>query len=128
MKIKKSAISGEYMIGVKENNSIEVYRVYDNTKGALREMAEHENFEYDPNWNTRQFGDKLCKQFGDGKEATVGCYNIYLRDSGTVEVYRTYDNTKGALREIAEKVGFEVDPKWNSQQLGSKLVDFINKQ
>ena len=128
MKIKKSAISGEYMIGVKENNSIEVYRVYDNTKGALREMAEHENFEYDPNWNTRQFGDKLCKQFGDGKEATVGCYNIYLRDSGTVEVYRTYDNTKGALREIAEKVGFEVDPKWNTQQLGSKLVDFINKQ
>ena len=128
MKIKKSAISGEYMIGVKENNSIEVYRVYDNTKGALREVAEHENFEYDPNWNTRQFGDKLCKQFGDGKEATVGCYNIYLRDSGTVEVYRTYDNTKGALREIAEKVGFEVDPKWNTQQLGSKLVDFINKQ
>lgn len=126
MKFKKSAISGEYMIGVKENNSIEVFRVYDNTKGALREVAEQEGFEYDPNWNTRQFGAKLCKQFGDGRQATLGCYNIYILDTETVEVYRTYDNTKGALREIAEKIGFEVDPKWNTQQFGSKLVDFIN--
>ena len=31
MNIKKSASSGEYMIGVKENNSIEVYRIYDKT-------------------------------------------------------------------------------------------------
>lgn len=126
MKFKKSTISGEYMIGVKENNSIEVFRVYDNTKGALREVAEQEGFEYDPNWNTRQFGAKLCKQFGDGRQATLGCYNIYILDTETVEVYRTYDNTKGALREIAEKIGFEVDPKWNTQQFGSKLVDFIN--
>jgi len=126
MKIKKSAESGEYMIGVKENNSIEVYRIYDNTKGALREVAEQEGFEYDPNWNTRQFGAKLCKQFGDGQQATVGCYTIYIRGTETVEVYRTYDNIKGALREIAEKIGFEVDPKWNTQQFGSKLVDFIN--
>lgn len=126
MNIKKSATSGEYMIGVKENNSIEVYRIYDNTKGALREIAEQENYEYDTTWNTRQFGTKLCKQFGDGKQANVGCYNIYIRDTETIEVYRTYDNTKSALREIAEMVGFEVDPKWNTQQLGSKLVDFIN--
>lgn len=126
MNIKKSAISGEYMIGVKENNSIEVYRIYDNTKGALREVAEQEGFEYDSNWNTRQFGAKLCKQFGDGQQATVGCYTVYIRGTETVEVYRTYDNTKGALREIAEKLGFEVDPKWNTQQFGRKLVDFIN--
>jgi hypothetical protein len=126
MNIKKSAESGEYMIGVKENNSIEVYRIYDNTKEALREIAKQENYEYDPNWNTRQFGAKLCKQFGDGQQATVGCYTVYIRSTETVEVYRTYDNTKGALREIAEKLGFEVDPKWNTQQFGSKLVDFIN--
>lgn len=36
------------------------------------------------------------------------------------------DNAKGALREVAEAVGFTIDAKWNTQQLGSKLVDFIN--
>ena len=59
MAYKKSAINGEYMLGVLDNGSIEVYRVYDNVKGALREIAEKEGFEYDPEWNTRQFGNKL---------------------------------------------------------------------
>lgn len=59
MAYKKSAMSGEYMIGVLESGSIEVYRVYDNVKGALREVAEKEGFEFDPEWNTRQFGAKL---------------------------------------------------------------------
>ena len=59
MSYKKSAISGEYMLGVLESGSIEVYRVYDNVKGALREIAEKEGFKYDPEWNTRQFGSKL---------------------------------------------------------------------
>ena len=56
---KKSAISGEYMLSVQESGSIEVYRVYDNVKGALREVAEKEGIEYDPDWTTRQFGSKL---------------------------------------------------------------------
>ena len=64
---KKSAISGEYMIGVLESGSIEVYRVYDNVKGALREIAEKEGFEVDPEWNTRQFGSKLI-DFLNSKE------------------------------------------------------------
>ena len=59
MAYKKTAINGEYMLGVLDNGSIEVYRVYDNVKGALREIAEKEGFEYDPEWNTRQFGSKL---------------------------------------------------------------------
>ena len=45
MEYKKSAISGEYMVGVRESGSIEVYRVYDNVKGALREIAEKEGFD-----------------------------------------------------------------------------------
>ncbi len=59
MAYKKSAISGEYMLGVLESGSIEVYRVYDNVKGALREIAEKEGFEVYPEWNTRQLGAKL---------------------------------------------------------------------
>ena len=67
MAYKKSAISGEYMLGVLESGSIEVYHVYDNVKGALREIAEKEGFEYDPEWNTRQFGSKLI-DFLNSKE------------------------------------------------------------
>ena len=67
MAYKKTAINGEYMLGVLDNGSIEVYRVYDNVKGALREIAEKEGFEYDLEWNTRQFGSKLI-DFLNSKE------------------------------------------------------------
>ena len=128
MAYKKSAISGEYMVGVLDSGSVVTYRIYNNVKGALREVSESKGFEYDANWTTRQFGNKICKEFGDGKEAIVGCYNIRVQESGSIEVFRTYDNTKAALREIAGNVGFEFDPNWNTQQFGSKLVDFLNSK
>ena len=56
---KKSVIAGEYILSVLDSGSIEVYRIYDNVKGALREVAEKEGFEYDANWTTRQLGSKL---------------------------------------------------------------------
>ena len=56
---KKSAIAGEYIVNVKDDWGIEVYRIYDNVKGALREIAQKEGFVYDENWNTRQFGSKI---------------------------------------------------------------------
>lgn len=56
---KKSCIAGEYVIEVLDSGSISMYKVYDNVKGGLREAAEAVGFEYDPNWNTRQFGSKL---------------------------------------------------------------------
>lgn len=56
---KKSVIAGEYLLSVLDSGGIEVYRIYDNAKGALREIAEKEGFEYDTNWTTRQFGSKL---------------------------------------------------------------------
>ncbi len=124
----KSAISGEYIIQKEDSGSIVVYRIYDNTKGALREIAEEKNFQYDTNWTTRQFGNKICKEFGDGKQAVVGCYNVRVQDSGSIEVFRTYENTKAALREIAGNVGFEFDTNWTTQQLGSKLIDFVNSK
>ena len=36
------------------------------------------------------------------------------------------DNTKAALREIAEKAKFAIDPSWNTQQLGAKLCSHLN--
>ncbi|MCR5550383.1 MAG: hypothetical protein K6F40_05570 [Bacteroidales bacterium] len=122
----KSVISGEYIIQQEEGGNIVVYRIFDNVKASLREVAELKSFQYDPEWNVRQFGRKLCKEYGDGKLAFVGSYVIHVLESGSIETYRTYDVQKEALREIAEKVGFEYDPEWTTRQLGSKLIDFID--
>lgn len=65
------------------------------------------------------------------KSATHKDYTIVVMKDNKVVVCKGdeyYDNTKGVLREIAEKLGFEVDPKWNTQQFGSKLVDFLNSK
>ena len=125
---KKSAISGEYIITVKANNSVEVFRIYDNVRGSLREAAEAAGFKYDPDWNTRRFGLMLVKAYGQGtNQATIGEYTVTLRPSGAIETYRIYSNTKGALREIAGEIGFNYDESWNTQQFGSKLVDYINE-
>lgn len=122
----KSAISGEYIIQKEESGSIVVYRIFDNVKASLREIADMKGFQYDPEWNVRQFERKLCNEYGDGKLAFVGNYVIRVLESGSIETYRTYDVQKEALREIAGKIGFEYDKEWTVRQLGSKLIDFIN--
>lgn len=122
---KKSAISGEYIIQVEDSGSVVVYRIFDNVKASLREAAAVKGFEYDTEWNTRQFGKKLCKEYGDGTSATIGDYVIRVKEDGGIETYRTYENTKGALREIAEKVGFAYDTEWNTRQFGNKLIDAL---
>lgn len=125
---KKSAIFGEYVINVEDDGSIRVFRIYDNVKGSLREIAEEKNFAYDNGWTTQQFGVKIIKEFGDGKTATIGNYVVSKDDKNHIDTYRTYDNTKAALREISEKSGFEYDSKWNTRHFGSELVDFINNK
>ena len=124
---KKSAISGVYVIRVEDSGSIVVYRNFDNVKASLREVAELKNFEYDTNWNTRQFGKKLCTEFGDGSSAEIGEYYINVKEDGGIKTFKLYDNTKGALREIAEQIGFEYDPDWTTRQFGNKLIDSLNK-
>ena len=70
----------------------------------------------------------LVKAYGQGtNQATIGEYTVTLRPSGAIETYRIYSNTKGALREIAGEIGFNYDESWNTQQFGSKLVDYINE-
>lgn len=123
---KKTATSNEYVINVMETGSIEVYRYYDNVKGSLREIAEQKGFTYDPSWNTRQFGKKLIETYGGDDNVQIGNYFVKRLPSGTIESYRTYDNVKGALREVSEKVGFNYDPSWTTRQFGNKLVDFLN--
>lgn len=61
------------------------------------------------------------------KNAEYGEYAISVLESGSIRVYREYDNVKGALREVAEKVGFEYEASWTTRQFGNKLIDFINE-
>ncbi|MBE6187512.1 MAG: hypothetical protein E7143_00105 [Rikenellaceae bacterium] len=68
--IKKSATYGDYTINIASNNSVTVLKndvACDNVKGALREIAEKEGFEYDPSWTTRQFGSKLVDFLNEKK-------------------------------------------------------------
>lgn len=123
---KKSAITGEYIITVEDSGTIRVCKIYDNVIGSLREIAEMKDFEIDPKWNTQETGRRIVREFGDGAQAEIGEYVVTRRASGKIETYRTYANTKGALREIAEQIGFEADPQWTTRQFGSKLVDFVN--
>ena len=62
------------------------------------------------------------------KSATYGDYTINIAQNNSVTVLMggvACDNAKGALREVATLVGFEVDAAWTTQQLGGKLVDAI---
>lgn len=127
-KAKKRALSGEYVITVEGEGSIRVSRIYDNVKDSLREIAKEKGIEYDPNWNTRQFGKKIVDDYGDGRIAEVGENTVVRETSGSIKTYRVYDNVKGALREVSESVGFEYDPAWTTRQFGSKLVDFLKNK
>ncbi len=66
------------------------------------------------------------------KEASIGNLTIGIRPDNSVELIldgRIFNgNVMRFLRdEVAPRVGLSVDPRWNTHQLGSKLVDFINE-
>lgn len=56
------------------------------------------------------------------KSAISGEYIITVEDSGTVRVCKIYDNVMGSLREVAALKSFEIDPKWNTQETGRRIV------
>lgn len=129
----KNARTGEYMISCNAEGAIKVAKDYNNDKGGLREIAEKIGFAYDPAWNTQQFGKKLIEEItsehvktNEDASAESGEYVIFKEASGSIQVFKDYDNVKGALREIAAQIGFEYDPTWTTRQFGSKLIDHIN--
>jgi len=79
-------------------------------------------------WFSRNNNDETSRY---KKKATIGKFTIGIRDDNSVEVLIDGNpflgDVKGLLRdEIAPMVGLRVDPRWNTHQLGSKLVDTIN--
>lgn len=55
--------------------------------------------------------------------ASYGVWTVNRHDDGKIEVLKNgivCEKAKPALREIAEEIGFEINPDWTSQQLGQK--------
>lgn len=64
------------------------------------------------------------------KSASWKKYLVEIDEKGSVKVSKAgaaCDNTKAALREIAEEAGFAIDEKWNTQQCGAKLAKFLEE-
>ena len=64
-------------------------------------------------------------------QAQYDRYTIGVCNDGKVEVLvndKLYEGSINSLlkNEIAAKLGFESDPKWNPRTLGRKLIDYIN--
>lgn len=55
-------------------------------------------------------------------------YTLIHQDNGAVNVTKDgveQSNSKAALKEIADLVGFQVEEKWNSYQIGTKLINYM---
>lgn len=56
------------------------------------------------------------------KSIIAGEYILQIADNGHVDVVRVFRNAYKTMTEIAAENNFEVEEKWNTQTLGSKLV------
>lgn len=64
------------------------------------------------------------------KEAKYKEYHILIEDNNSVKILSSEEPltpVKPKLREIAEEINFDVEESWNTQTLGSKLVDHLHK-
>ena len=114
------------LIRVKEGH-VTVYRVHptNSVKGTLRELSEQHGFDYQTEWNTRNFGAKLIADFGGKTEALVGSYLIRKLDSGTIEVYRICEEVKNELVQIAVELGIEASG--SLVQLAENVIKEVNR-
>ncbi len=129
MGIKNQVKIGEYAIAEDENGSFHVMKIFDNTKGALRDISEQIGFEYDGNWTTRQFGAKLINELNGQKSPSTGVvyavcspYMVYRNNNGSIVVFKHYQNTIEGLREAAKTIGVEYDDKPTTRQLGTRII------
>lgn len=125
--IKQVATTEDYIVARYEDDSIGVYNRYGNTKGALREIAEVQGFEYDPTWTTRQFGKKLIDAVDNGAPAIANDhYIVYIDTNGTVICGERFEgDTKEGLRTIAEKYNISYEKGLDTQEFGSKVIESL---
>ncbi|WP_297122933.1 hypothetical protein [uncultured Porphyromonas sp.] len=124
---RKSVIAGEYIIEIADNGHVDVLCVPSNLYQTMRGIAKEKDFPVDEKWNMRDLGRRLVKEFGDGKEAHFGDLVVKRLPTQQIEIYKEcgHGNVKEELRIISDKMGFPYDESWNTQTLGSKLVDHL---
>ena len=124
--IKQVATTEDYIVARYEDDSIGVYNRYGNTKGALREIAEAQGFEYDPTWTTRQFGKKLIDALGNGAAIADNDYIVYIDANNIIVCGEKFEgDTKEGLRTIAKKYNIPYEKGWNTHQLGRKIIEHL---
>lgn len=57
--VRKITFSEDYIITMEDSGRIRAYKACSNTVGALREIAEQNGFNRDPEWTNRTFACKL---------------------------------------------------------------------
>lgn len=65
------------------------------------------------------------------KSACYLDYEVVVEDNYSITVRKSGErmtNSMAALRKIAMQVGFEISAKYNTQQAGSKLVDYLKEK
>lgn len=122
---KKSVIAGDYILEVKQSGHVDVVRIPRNAKGTMTAIAKDLGIEVEEKWNTQDLGRHLVKAFGDGTTAVFGDVTITKMKDGKIEVVEVPHNTKEALRDISQQIGFEYDSTWITQTFGKKLLDYL---
>ena len=124
---KKSVTAGEYVIEIADNGRVDVLRVFRNAKAIMCDIANKNNFAIAENWTTRELGRNLVKEFGDGETAHFDDITVHRLESGSIEVYQECKPVKPELRKIADMMGYPYEEKWTTQDLGSKLVNYLTE-
>ena len=61
------------------------------------------------------------------EKAVIGGVTVWQNSGNSIEISDTnYPSVKAGLRALSEKAGFKYDPDWTVQQLGKKLIAFVN--
>ncbi|MCQ9328821.1 leucine-rich repeat domain-containing protein [Pelistega suis] len=141
-KIKKSAKHGNFIIEQAENDTVSI--IFDNTRQALRDIANEIGMEYDPDWNTRYFGHRLIN-FINGVDTTKKSKEVKESDSNTYRIsdtdwewwvslsdslkYTFIKNTEYTFRDqVCEEIPYFEDDELQSEvdlNDKSKMADYV---
>lgn len=121
----KSAQTGEYLIEINDQGCVNVRRLFINSISKALEIADLINFPIDEKWNKLELPRKLVQELGDGETLYIDDFVINCHKSGRFEISQECKPTAHALREIADDEGYQYETKWDTQTLGSKLVDYL---
>ena len=124
---KNLFIVGEYFIEIDESGHVDVKREPRNSYRIIREIIKEKGLPIDENWTELDFARCLINKFGDGTTARFGDITINRLPDQRIEIYQTFENVEEVLREIAEKMNFLYDKKWNLYTFASELVNFLTQ-